>query len=510
MLRHITKRIIGAQERVDYLVPSPLAKDLIAAIRPIIDDIKNTRPPDAGDNVSSKREGYVLDLLKKNLRQPLTSIIKKHTNIDVTVVIRPYLIVNALWSTGFRTTSGIKESIIDIYARSEGAMNSKNISKATEKLTKEVSASIDENKGVVSQLFNDLCNSELHLYIGLFMIDEFRPAFRCMTAEEITGIILHEIGHGITNAITLGHTFHQCTIVRDTVNYLKSTADDSDALSAVKASTAVMKASSNKAIRAKAEILDAAVNTQLNRSSLDRGFIDFAIKAVTTLYTLMVTGPIANSLVTTLIPHEGNKVGDQRSSLMNVNHHERAADEFAARHGMAGAQASALNLLHLIYGDTGYPTPTVSRIPIIGSLLGAMVIATRTLSDVLDVPLNALATGYDDDLTRLKFLLQGNMVAFKDPHLPREARDQMLMNIDEIQALIKQHESRPMVRMREFLWGTLFRLTKPGTFFGMMIDANNAVDYNNLQKATAHLIRTPLYATAARIQQLNEQSNTTR
>lgn len=398
---------------------------------------------------------------EKNVSDKLNAAIKKYTgisNLRITVLDEVGQLVYAM--TLHR--SDIISSDRDITRGKEADIKSiKDVIKAIK--------SLDKRKGKFVESTMKKFEFELFLPLAGFWIAETTMVIKPLTAQEITAVILHEIGHMITliDIAAAGVSNNDFGTIDREVIEKGLMSSKKELVSLIKrASSYASKGSTQK------EIGDKIVHV-IEKEDIEPGIITrvLALMIQTFLSTLMVSLSSSATLVyTTLLMKTSNYYelvlsimydsSDSRSkgkstAMRKTSHLERVADEFVAKYGYAKYLNIALDKItrissHSVFTHVGVDTRSTSILSVLGfinSFVPAFMLAMLAMS--------VKTTSYEDLNTRMQRNIQNTRASLKDTALPKDIRDRLLRDMDDIERDMKQFNRSffgSMIAINSFLY----------------------------------------------------------
>jgi hypothetical protein len=371
---------------------------------------------------------------------------------------------------------------------------------------------------------NPFYNNEYVLTIDLvtaFFGKDVLIGVKNYTTEELTTIILHEIGHPITILEHSTDVIYKTELLRNfLVNLEKEDIVDEvvknkkTILSLVSGLRHIKTISNKTTVTLQNFIINFIKSVETTKS---RKIIGLPLRIVTKLisiafrlFILIVFLLLAASLfvsfkiVTTLyditILKDGYKKNDETNSRRNNYYIERLADEYVSMHGMGPYLADALLKLN---GYSEILTPQ--------SLLGykyashanfvskIYLVSLKYLFKALGIRADNFTIVYEDVVSRIERLLQNNMSIFKDRNLSPTVRDDQIKKTEELLYTIKQLKGGIGKSMLDTL-SKMIGIFTPTNIYSILSTGNLPYDYEKLFKEAENLINNKAYYQAAKIQ----------
>ena len=416
---------------------SPLANELIQIFQEVIDKRESL-------TTIQDRVKEVPTFCKNVMGAKLINAIKKHTGITCkTIRFSNTIDMGFACLMDFGDKYGLTAN--DVIARYSGIqtnpnvtfwMNELGIKPKTAKDMEVVANSLNRETGkfTVDRLA-DKTQCTMTLYFdpyGAFLIKECAHIkFEYFTAEEITGIVLHEIGHMLS---ALAHSADLCFRMQAynrCMEYFLANASASEKAKVLKSGISILdpklKDKSDKAID-QCTAVDGAEDQGSWVGNILGWFMDAIINAIQILMFLPIISVVVEELYMVtkeMFPEvytgsfSSKKTSDHFYMSKQVKLCEQFADEYVSKHGMSHGQVSALNKLWSwiefsasLGSYTGSTTSTIAYH--INKI--SFVALTLMYGDLTDG--NGL---YDNKTDRAAHLLEETAKAFKKTLSPEMA-----------------------------------------------------------------------------------------
>jgi len=524
-------------EAIEFQVDTKFAD----SIRDIYQDIINYREVQRGNKNIVK---LVLEYAKKKIQDEFPKLWKQHlgvelktitfsSNISFLFAMQPVL--------GNNTTLG---KIIDSMTGNTLYAKNINFSKNTLEEIKKISMSFDRTKGKITATSflkkNISMNFFFDPYIAFLMRDTLHVNLDYMTAEEITGITLHEVGHMMSLLEHCGDLFYQVSLnvaiiksfaktaplsekVKLTKEMLKKQTDTNTALAE---NSMLGQKEANNAVTAVKNItdsFDANRDDNWNDSSLNfweticSFFVNIFFIGMSSLS--FIYNPIRfmiESMVILLIPSfVGNyvqkggpnnpKYSDFMANKTNAFNWERWADEYVTRYGYGSSLSSALVKLFNAMNHSSLFANTNEK--------GMDTwIRNSSIPFYLNYVCNffwAISTGgnmddgfgiYETQVHRMNRIIEDTASVFKRTDLPQEVTDLYLLEFEKCQA---QLNNVPTLRRCEHLFGITTRcimsFVNPIELGNRIFRANIKSEYATLANDIDKLQSNQLFYEAAKL-----------
>ena len=355
-------------------------------------------------------------------------------------------------------------------------------------------------------------------------VDEF-------TAQELTAIYLHEIGHLFTLLDQSANAYQVYETSKDHLKVISHDRRSADLGNLTKAYRTSIRPQLAEASRKRLmsdkvvktfDILADKTDELLNTYTGDYvyGTFELAINILfnmwlsacailTRVCMMLVTHPMLRGLLFLIGEQPGSygKTTDQSTSTSVYYHAERMADQFAARHGYGAHLATGLSKVVNAFRYMS-SIPLLGRIDS-GSLRNSTAMLwhlkiTLAVSELLRIDGGSLGqdffgpSNYEDDCNRLESILKDTRAAFKQD-LPPVAVNQYLSDIDRIQKAIKDIRKPAPMRATKLLWDMVFDFPAVLSRLAQMDDMEEMEKY--LSRLTG-IINNDLYASAAAFKHL--------
>lgn len=335
----------------------------------------------------------------------IASVIKKHTNLSVQVGLDTTLVPNAyvIPPKVDKNHPLVNEWRRAFNANTDG-INSINFTNGA------AFGGVDFETGKVSGVFSKL-TSEIWITKGA--IDGYGQIR--LTSGEITGMIIHEIGHVITYFATLGQTFRTAYIldgfVRETMK----------------------------------------VNEKEARYKLIRDFESETGVTISDKVRVAESeneGSIATVVLSDIIESSRSQYG---TTLYDMRSWEALSDQYAARMGCAGELASALDKLYGIYEPMYYRGTFKYLMVEIGKFLGVFLLITANalLLNIIGLVIIFVYLSasphqreYDNPHERLVKLRNELIAQLKDKGINKERSASLLADIEAINRALDNVKDR--------------------------------------------------------------------
>lgn len=511
----------GGLEAIRFSFNSTLVKrldDLFSKCLEIAKDVDLTYL------LNNKRALPQVDRLARMTKEGLEKIFKEECGIIITEYIRAEIDI-PYFDTAYPTGAfGVYLDFVnpDINEQQIGRYSLAKTDPDDIERYKALEAVWDPDSAKMNTVFNDNGNN-VKKYVNVrFMFDTICAYFlehfnvvdknrSGLTAEEITAIVLHEIGHvntlieRTTKTVYLAKQFSEDRTIftkKMTFEEMLSSADDLKNKS---------KDLNNKTLNTALEVSKSSIErlkelsedrkTTIGRlfaslifSTLELGKTILAlIKSLVIRFTFTGTCIDIGIYTAALIRRKmsrvnGIKTGDVIGTFNNDTQMERWADEFVVRHGRGDALASGLSKLIVFlksiptFSMTSYNSFYFSKL--------ANLLSTTIFSAVNILSYNYPPLTYDEDTVRLRKIKEDCQAVFKDKHLPASIRDYALIQLeraDKAYIEFTKKKYNPLVKAVAFVAAiasmnimVLYKLVSNIEDHEKLFDAVNASDNNSL------------------------------
>lgn len=342
---------------------SPLANDLITAFQEVIDKRESIK-------TVKDRVAQIPKFVKDVTVMKIMTAIKKHTGIECTNIrLSKSIDMGFACLMNFGDKWGLTAN--DVIARYSGLdpdpmlkmyMREMDIQPRSAEEMRVVAESLNRETGkfTVNKLA-DKTPCTMVMYFdpyGAFLVKECSHIkLEYFTAEEITGIVLHEIGHMIS---TLAHSADLCfrmQVYNRSLEYFVKNAPLAEKASYMKSQLNLLdpkiKSKSDQAID-QCTAQDGAHDHGSVAGSIFGWFADMLIMAVQTLALIPIVSIIVEegyAVTKEMFPElytgsfRTRKTSDHFFMSKQAKLCEQFADEYVSKHGMSHGQVSALNKL---------------------------------------------------------------------------------------------------------------------------------------------------------------------
>ncbi len=407
---------------------------------------------------------------------------------------------------------------------------------------KKISMTFDKKKGALGVkkfLQQDISmNLFFDCYSAFLLRDTLNVNFEYFTAEELTAIVLHEIGHMMSLVEHCGDMFFQLGLkaaltrnflhsapITERIKLIREILADPDAgkfMVANSSLNAKMVEAVHKAIKNVADSFDSNKKDNVNDSSylfwatiwgffinaVCLGYLAVAaIHAPITSFIIALSSHILISMNRDFIQKGGYNEPKYSDFMANKNQSflwERWADEYVTRYGYGSNLSAALNKLFKVMSATNMVAVDEK---------GADVwIRNGWVPLVINYCLNGIWTLlfggnlddgfgiYESQVDRLKRICQDTIGVFKRMDLPQEVMDKY---IEEYEKCMQQLNNVPMARRCEHIYALVHRCVMsfldPIQMGNRLLRGNIKAEYAQLANDIDDLRNNPLFYNASKL-----------
>lgn len=479
--------LFPATEAIMFQPKSKLAKELVETFDEMnnyIAEYDKARPEKLSKSEDIKRHDNAMKYFKKTITPKVQKIIKKYTNINVSKIIP----VHPSWACGLFSVDLGMDAVDAIILSMQKMSGTTSFSKGDLEVEHlddliNMSKQVDLKKG---RLKTDKINKSLKVEvpitmdIGLaFFRDDVQPNTEKLTSEEVTAILLHELGHVMTLLEHLGDVIHgsgklfttyeaiksgniKNKQVKEVVTTLKNYTDTLEEgpikAASEKGLSIIEQLGMDKAFKDKYSIINKYISPILGSAFLTI-FVIFVLPAIFVTYGLRVCNSMEDHKHLDNNSVDYSKTSDVMYTDRNKYFIERVADEYVVRHGMASHLGSGLQKVISFGESVGFTgVSSISRNMNKSVFMSGIMKFNRVIANVFDMGLTKSSKMYEDVAARNERLVENYMVAFKNPRLPKDVRDHYISEVMSLQKTIKEEKSVKSRKVRDALWETIFNV----------------------------------------------------
>jgi len=503
------KNLFTGLETVDFQGISKPGLEMVDLFNSVIEK-RNAEPTDVKRIKRVQAE-------QSNLREGLTRICKQYFNIELRGThFFSYRCGQFAMLPFFADNSRFANEIMDGYTGTEMVdvlpETAEELEEVAEKFNKST-CMVTKNKMVGSIQRGEItCTLYFDPFTAFLIKEVGNKNTRALTAEEITSIVLHEIGHLLIVVEHCADKYHQAieytaavdhftkyASLKEQMKYAVTPKDTKDLLSKKQEQTL------QAAQRAGDEVIARESNF------LSRAIVVFGSVCLTLYVSMMflylavnlATSRTVISLVETLNVVTRTKKGkrsDQIFTLRNMFLNERNADEFAVRHGFGEHLIAALKTLH---DNHKLDFVGANRYNAESTLLWHLA----SLPDMILIVAMGDSTGgggvYEKQLARASRIIQGALKALKEEGCPEPLMDHYIKQYENtLSQQAKLKKDRKLIRASETVWNILEYWESPQSIIKMIVSGRLTDEYRKLLDDVDKIKTNRQYYHAAKFKQL--------
>lgn len=542
------KKLIEGNEAITFQVSSPLAKELCALFQKGIDYYEAYPPYTGIGNASTYADEKMHDIIvftKKTIVPGFKAIVLKYTNFTVNRVFLPSE-HGPFKPTGmfavdisFNNIRGFLTQYEQMIGMSK-APNAKQVdlqkfmsmaenwAEDSPKLKESQYGPSPKSKYAVDIYFDSILAFAGHDFIPNKLDIEN------MKADEITAIMLHELGHANTVVERSGDFFYRYRYVKTNITEIIEEGMSTPAkrkelnktLSKQLATFSKDKGADSKTIevlvKANTVVAEAMEKREESKASWLYSIFEFVVilcRLILVYAVLLAYGWLAIRWVLAIATEASEAIqlgmghsdaNVKKSDVLFTGHNlrlvERMADEYVSRHGMSGPLASGLNKLIRIMKYT-YATGTMNpynqfRSTKVAALFFKFVTAMFGLLGITD----GYNLMYEEDHKRIGRMAQNTIGAFKKSSLPKDVLDAYIKDYEETVAVFNTHRTYTD-RGIKALHNLCDVITNPMRWISLgklFFSSNTNHDYEVLIDRVDELSNNKLHYIGAKLNQLKE------
>lgn len=455
-----------ALEAINFQVSSKFPKELQATFQEVYDYVAQYNrdmniDPKLGvkDNEEAKDKHVAIrKYLKDNTEPALKSIVKKHTNIDVKGIISDVPINNANIGSIFCWFTKPSEALSKLVVAAEGYDIKINTGSKDIMDEREIAKSLNRDTG---KIMKSVKSNEIYigLPVSVFTYSDFLPKHLGkdqFDAEELTAVILHEIGHivgFIESAITMAYTHrYGNNALRAVMNEAES--DPKAVLTQLKR---VDKRRINKLlkpIKVDADSLIASLTKAEEDGYADNWLFKLILKVLQSMLVGIIFNTVSfvNSIFMFVQPWSTDANSDSKTSqsfgdnAKNRTMYERMADEYVSRYGYSRPLNSALIKLDHTFTYLATVGEHPARFSQTARNSWTLQLIHLTLNFNLFILMAQFSiassnmSSYEQQEMRLKRNMQNLRDGLADPNIPLVVKRQFIQDLDTMARDLKKYQ----------------------------------------------------------------------
>lgn len=521
-------------EAISFQRQSKFAKELVDIFQEPYDYMKTVDDPKI-DKLTKRRQLKIkktTEFLKKTTMPAIVKCVKKHTGVEIKkAVVTDSEPTKLNYLPGLFAISLEFKSWDDFFdfnsaeAKYSGFGNGVDDHLGFVQSNLEAYKNFDKKTGRIPEKTS--YNLQTTLYfdpVFSYFAEDILVDGENMSAEQIAGVIMHEVGHIMCWVEHIGDMYFMCS---KPVDHLQQSLKKKDWASAIK-ETKEFAAGTKKLLENDPDkkdnyvVLDRIENAMGHLENLEKGANDPWYTVVGTPILAVMSGvllllfSIVHAILTSIMVFDivdccmvtlskqstdsGTKTSDRKVTKHNLQYDERMADDFTTKHGLGPALAKALIIVgkNQRHAMTGLNSTSETKNGMFAKSITKMSAFMMESAGVFEHP----GTTYEKDIDRYNRILQTLTSIFKDPSLPKDIRDSSIKDVLELDKLIQEETSRKSRKIGAFLYDNLSAGRLLGALTGMILNGRIENDFYNLQNDIDRLTNNKLYYVSARFSQL--------
>lgn len=486
---HLSKTLekLGlSTEAINFQINSSFPKEMTALYQSVFDFIKayeDEHGQVTTTGAAETKHNKIIKFLENNVFPKLKTLIEKHTGFKLSRMITagagtPDDILSVWMMLNEKNEHDFEAIIKTIYAAEGNDIGKIDFTDKRFVNTIDISRSLDKVKGTINRKHH--LSVTICIPVGLFVIKDFikkNPEKYQMTAEEITAVTLHEIGHIFSFVEYMGDLcfmgYFGNSIMRDITSSFEK--DPIATIDNVVAATESNPSKNNKlkivqdtccAIvkRLRGKLID----NDGRYVSIDYNGVVFRIVQLMLFNLIMIITLISYTLLLQpllLIQYttENDKINKREYAAMKSSSmFERLADEYVSRYQMSKHLNDALiKLGYLIDNDTFVVFGPIyneylNRSLLLNMLIRIISIPTMVMRLLFGNIGEEHGETYEPDDVRLRRNISNLIDLLKDPKLPKEIKESLVADIDYMEEALKNKEYRYIFDFVSKVMGFIF------------------------------------------------------
>lgn len=524
--------VMPAFEAVDFQVSSKLGSELTKVFQQAIDFVNNKIEYDKEDkkyNTTAQRHLQLHTYCQNILFPNMQKVIESCANLEIKKIVA------SDGPTGFFAvdlTMDNSRDLMDMLGMQTGQVEPPKNYRESLKETMEMYKNLDISKGVLKDFKYGKGNKRrisVVLYFDPYSAlvpKDFVPENRVQdfTAEELTAVYLHEIGHALTTverSIQTYFTIDRCT--KHIPELLKNVNSKEGVEAFTEFGLPVLEKAKKDGILGQTEydtitkayetakyITESGDTDEVNVSALVQLY--FHVQFTIALTCSVLISPLVYikammGIIAGLEEFSGikdTKTSDTIMTKHNMYNMERIADEFVVRHGYGQYQASALNKLVTMFDYMGAYQGMVNlahyRKSRIFSMYMRYTVFIMRLVGISSTITEGFVNNYETLAARLKRLAQDQIGVFKHT-LKGAALNEAIVSYENIMREVEDIDSQLDRKAAKLIYTYLFNSKFTMKFVASILTGRLANDYDKLQNQVEDLINNKLYYQGAKFKQ---------
>lgn len=522
----------GSTEAINFQVNSSFPKEISALFQKVLD-----RSESLGVTTTTKdaeiKHTELLNMLRNEINPQIAKVIEKYTNFKVREITSNHSqSVNDVCSFYMMIDeSSINfEKILEAISLSEGTLYDKDIKILTD--ISAMSKSMDRVTGKI--MSGSMLVIDINIPLSGFVIADYtgKPELQ-LTADELTAIIFHEIGHIFSFVEYMGDAsylgYYGNNILRNITREFEKDPNKvmTDVANAAEKNISKVDNPIHKQLLKKgamllkktadSEIID-KTNGDTNYSGGIMAIIISVIEAITSIMFTLIWNSIILGILLAMpdraIMRTGGKeqyLSREYTTTKNDSQYERLADEFVSRYQLSKHINSGLDKIIDVYKLIGSGGMFVIYDKVIRDFL-----VTKIIFQIISIPstvvnfigklrINGVDATYEDDLKRFRRNISNMHDLLKDLKLSSAVRQSIVEDIEEMELFLAKSKHKYNLNMIEKI--ARFIISSPsnlvfGTGGYVFGNANLDKEYKTLLDEIDNLLSNKSFYHAEKIKQV--------
>lgn len=476
----------------------------------------------------------VKEYIDTTISKEIKAVIKKNTGIEISDVITamPTSLRSATDVYIAFSTEDYNEEIADELSDMEKAESFKeNLHEMGD--WKDISKKLDKAKG--RMLKNIKITAYLCIPIGMFVIKDITSEKMIptpLTSEEITSVILHEVGHMISGIEYITDTcflgYYGNSFLRQIKDLSKTDIDKALSITIDAANDVLAKNNNTKytkllsgSVKALQLIQASQVNSQIavDKKDVDNYHVGMGIVEkviLMPLITFCVGIVVAATVMMPFVEYASlstaiadNSNTNEFVTFRKESMYERLADEYVSRYGMSKQLVNALIKIgkQNKHAQTGHndilASEYVRNSMAYAAMINLLTIPTKILSYlVFLISETNQFSSYESTSIRLRRNVNNTVDILKDPTISKEVRQMLANDIDAMNKALDENKSLYELKLYDKLVKFVMQvipMTISGTFQRLIDGSNLSKEYTELFNQLDELLSNRSFYYAAKI-----------